>query len=131
MLFVDPRPNVKRPPSHDFLWGIEQKSTRKVIGMIEVFDVENDRFGKVGYRVSPELWNAGLCTEALRRVIGFIFSETAMDRLEATADVKNIGSNRVLEKCGFHLEGTIRHGKMVSTYCDYNIWGLIRNDMNI
>ena len=73
--------------------------------------------------------NSGVCTEALRRVIDFIFSETAMDRLEGRADVRNTGSNRVLEKCGFRLEGTIRHGKMVSTYCDYNIWGLIREDM--
>jgi len=34
----------------------------------------------------------------------------------------------VPEKSGFRLEGTIRHGKMVSEYCDYNIWGLIRED---
>ena len=33
------------------------------------------------------------------------------------------------EKSGFRLEGTIRHGKMVSEYCDYNIWGLIREDI--
>lgn len=129
MLFTDPRPNVKRKPSPDFLWGIELKSDHKVIGLIEVFDVENGRFGKVGYRVAPELWNAGLCTEALRRVVDFIFSETAMDRLEGDADVRNTGSNRVLKKCGFKLEGTIRHGKMVSAYCDYNIWGLIRDDI--
>ena len=129
LLFIDPRPNVKRQPSHDFLWGIEQKSTHKVVGLIEVFDVENDRFGKVGYRVAPELWNSGICTEALRRVVDFIFSETAMDRLEGTADVRNTSSNRVLKKCGFTLEGTIRHGKMVSAYCDYNIWGLIREDI--
>ncbi|MBR3742516.1 MAG: GNAT family N-acetyltransferase [Clostridia bacterium] len=129
MLFTDPRPNVKRKPSPDFLWGIELKSDHKVIGLIEVFDVENDRYGKVGYRVAPWLWNTGVCTEALRRVVDFIFSETAMHRLEATADVRNGGSNRVLEKCGFKLEGTIRHGKMVSAYCDYNIWGLIRDDI--
>lgn len=29
----------------------------------------------------------------------------------------------------FHPEGTVRHGKMVSTSCDYNIWGLIRDDV--
>ncbi len=129
MLFTDPRPNVKRKPSPDFLWGIELKSDHKVIGLIEVFDVENDRYSKVGYRVAPWLWNTGVCTEALRRVVDFIFSETAMDRLEGDADVRNTGSNRVLKKCGFKLEGTIRHGKMVSAYCDYNIWGLIRDDI--
>ena len=28
LLFIDPRPQVKRTPSPDFLWGIEMKSTR-------------------------------------------------------------------------------------------------------
>ena len=33
-----------------------------------------------------------------------------------------------MEKCGFIKEGTIRQGKMVSVYCDYNIYGLLRED---
>lgn len=129
LLFVDPRPNVKRKPSHDFIWGIEEKASHKVIGMLEVFDVENDRIGMVGYRIAPRLWNQGICTEALQCVVDFIFSETAMDRLQGSADVRNHGSNKVLKNCGFTLEGTIRHGKMVSQYCDYNIWGLLREDI--
>lgn len=129
LLFVDPRPQVNRKPSPDYIWGIEQKETGALIGMLEVFDIENNRFGMVGYRIAPHLWNGGICTEALQRVVKFVFEETEMDRLEARADVRNIGSNRVLEKCGFRKEGTIRHGKMVSVYCDYHIWGLIREDM--
>ena len=65
----------------------------------------------------------------MKRMIDYIFTETGMDRLQGNANVKNTGSNRVLEKIGFRLEGTIRHGKMVSEYCDYNIWGLIREDI--
>ena len=130
LLFVDSRPNVNRKPSHDFIWGIEQKDTNEVIGQIEVFDVENDRFGMVGYRIAPWLWSTGICTEALRRVVEFIYSETTIDRLQGNADVRNIGSNKVLQKSGFTLEGTIRHGKMVSQYCDYNIWGMIRDDFS-
>ena len=128
-LFIDARPNVNRKPSPDFIWGVELKTTKEVIGQIEVFDIENDRFGMVGYRIAPWLWNTGICTEAMKRVVDFIFSETNLDRLQGNADVRNIGSNKVLEKCGFTLEGTIRQGKMVSRYCDYNIWGLIRDDM--
>ncbi len=129
LLFIDPRPNVKRKPSHDFTWGIVLRETNQVIGILEIFDVENDRMGMVGYRISPAYWGRGLCTEALGRVVGFIFSETPLDRLQGNADVRNTASNRVLQKSGFKLEGTIRHGKMVSCYCDYNIWGLIREDI--
>ena len=78
-LFIDPRPHVKRKPSHDFIWGVELRESNKVIGILEVFDVVNDRIGTVGYRISPDLWNQGICTEAMRRVVDFIFTETTRD----------------------------------------------------
>ena len=95
-MFIDPRLGVKRKCSSDFIWGIEM--AHALIGIIEVFDVENDRMGMVGYRIAPWLWNAGICTEALKRVVAFIFSETDMDRLQGNADVRNTGSNSVLGK---------------------------------
>lgn len=127
-MFVDPRPWVKRKPSPDFKWGVISRDTNAVIGDISVFDIENSRMGSVGYRFDPELWGQGYATEALQAAVEFIFTHTELDRLHATADVRNIASNRVLEKCGFVREGTVRHGKMVSTYCDYHIWGLLRED---
>ena len=130
LLFIDPRPNVKRKPSHDFIWGIENKEDNRVIGMIEVFDVENDRLGNIGYRVNPNFWSKGICTEALKRVVDFIFSETTLDRLHAEADIENIASNTVLKKCGFTHEGCVRNGKMGMRYCTYNIYGYIRDDFN-
>ena len=142
-MFVDPRPWVKRKPSPDFKWGIvlrelpqspaaaipsERESLGRVIGDISIFDIENSRMGSVGYRFDPDLWGNGYATEALREAVRFIFTHTELDRLQATADVRNTASNRVLEKCGFVLEGTVRRGKMVSAYCDYHIWGMLRED---
>ena len=142
-MFVDPRPWVKRKPSPDFKWGvvlkvpsdspaadsaIKREPSGRVIGDISVFDIENNRMGSVGYRFDPDEWSNGYATEALREAVRFIFTCTELDRLQATADVRNTASNRVLEKCGFVLEGTVRRGKMVSAYCDYNIWGILRED---
>ena len=128
MMFVDPRPWVKRKPSPDFKWGMVSKDTNTVIGDISVFDIENSRMGSVGYRLDPDLWGQGYTSEALATAVDFIFTHTELDRLHATADVRNVASNRVLEKCGFVHEGTVRHGKMVSVYCDYHIWGMLRED---
>lgn len=144
LMFVDARPWVKRKPSPDFKWGVVLKGTPSVgpaadsslkrepigsvIGDISVFDIENSRMGNVGYRFDPECWGNGYATEALHAAVEFVFTHTELDRLQATADVRNTASNRVLEKCGFVLEGTIRRGKMVSAYCDYNIWGMLRED---
>ena len=127
-MFIDPRPWVKRKPSPDFKWGMVSKDTNTVIGDISVFDIENSRMGSVGYRLDPDLWGQGYTSEALAAAVDFIFTHTELDRLHATADVRNVASNRVLEKCGFVHEGTVRHGKMVSVYCDYNIWGMLRED---
>ena len=128
LMFIDPRPWVKRKPDPDFKWGIVLKETNAVIGDVSIFDIENARMGSVGYRLDPDLWGHGYVTEALRAAVEFIFTHTELDRLHAAADVRNTASNRVLEKCGFVHEGTIRHGKMVSVYCDYHIWGLLRED---
>ena len=128
LMFIDPRPWVKRKPDPDFKWGIVLKETNAVIGDVSIFDIENARMGSVGYRLDPDLWGHGYVTEALRAAVEFIFTHTELDRLHATADVRNTASNRVLEKCGFVHEGTIRHGKMVSVYCDYHIWGVLRED---
>ena len=128
LLFVDPRPRVKRKPSPDFDWGIVLKETGCVVGMIAVFDIQNARMGDVGYRLNPVYWNQGIATEALKEVVRFIFTKTELDRLNGRADVRNLASNKVLQNCGFVKEGTIKRGKMVSVYCDYNIYGILRED---
>ena len=128
LLFIDPRPWVKRKPSQDFEWGIVWKETGKVIGMLGIFDVQNQRMASVAYRLHPAYWRQGIVSEALQQAIDFVFTETELQRLEASADVRNIASLRVLEKCGFVREGTVRQGKMVSVYCDYAIFGLLRSD---
>ena len=128
MFAPDPRPWVKRKPSPDFDWGIVLKESNKVVGMIAIFDIQNARMGDIGYRVNPEYWNMGITTEALKEVIRFIFENTEIERLNGRVDVRNIGSNRVMEKCGLIKEGTVRQGKMVSVYCDYNIYGMLRDD---
>ena len=85
----------------------------------------------IAYRLDSSLWKQGIVTEALKKVVEFVFENTELDKLNANADVRNVGSNRVLEKCGFIKEGIIRHGKMVSVYCDYNVYGMLREDFGL
>lgn len=68
----------------------------------------------------------GITTEALQRGIRDVF-DTSLHWLNAVADVCNTCSNLVLEKCGFVRKGTVRQGKMVSTCCNYHIYGLLKS----
>lgn len=127
-LFIEVRPHIKRKPSKDFHWGIVSKSDNKVIGEIWVLNIENDRMAQVAYRLSKIYWGQGLVTEALKAVIKFCFENTELQRLWTDVHADNIGSCKILEKCGFIKEGFIRQGKFQTIYCDYYLYGMLKED---
>ncbi len=116
-------------PTKSFHLGIELKESGKVIGEFWVYLIENDRMAKLACRIAEKDWGKGYATEALNAVVKFCFENTELQRLWTDVDVRNVGSCRVLEKGGFTREGLIRQGKMVSTWCDYYIYGLLRSDL--
>lgn len=114
-------------PSKSFHWGIEFEE--KIVGEIWIYLIENDRIAKLAYRVAPFCQGKGIATEAVRFAVDFCFKNTELKRIWTDVDVRNIASIRVLEKSGFQREGLIRQGKMVSTWCDYYIYGRLSSDM--
>ena len=109
--------------------GIEERDSGKVIGELWVYLIVNDRMATVAIRLAPNRQGMGYGTEALSAVTRFCFEHTELQRLCAEVDVRNVTSWRMLEKCGFVREGIVRQGKMVNTWCDYYIYGLLRSDV--
>jgi RimJ/RimL family protein N-acetyltransferase len=56
---------------------------------------------EVSYWIGREYWGRGIATEALRRFLQIVETRP----LYARAAKDNVGSIRVLEKCGFKFEG--------------------------
>ena len=83
----------------------------------------------VAVRLSPTYQGKGYGTEALAAVTRFCFEKTELQRLWAQVDVRNLPSQKMLEKCGYTREGLIRQGKMVSTWCDHYIYGILASDL--
>ena len=109
--------------------GIEQKETKKVIGELWVYLIENDRMAKLAIRIGKVYQGNGYATEAVGAIVRFCFGHTELQRIWTDVDVNNVASCRVLEKCGFTREGTIRQGKMVSVWCDYHLYGILKSDI--
>ena len=91
------------------IWGIEIKNEKKLIGTIDLRNWKAiHKCGEVGYVVSKKYWNKGYVSEATKAVIKFGFKELHMNRIEAHCEEENIGSWKVMEKCGMKFEGILR-----------------------
>lgn len=124
LLFEKTEKNTK-----SFHWGIVLKESDKVIGEAWIYLIENNRMAKAAYRIAPAYQGKGMATEAMKAVIDFCFTHTELQRIWTDVDIRNTGSWRVLEKCGFTREGLIRQGKMCNTWCDYYIYSLLKSDI--
>ena len=97
----------------DDRWAVELKASKKVIGCVRVVP-DNNRgtyYAKlINYVLSEDYWGNGYMSEAVTRVINYLFEELNIDLLTAFCYPDNIKSKKVLEKCGFEHEITIERG---------------------
>ena len=63
---------------------------------------------ELGYALSPAYWGRGLMTEAAMRVVDYGFTALGLQAIWCSHYAENDRSRRVIEKCGFHYEGTMR-----------------------
>lgn len=93
------------------VFAIELKSSGKVIGSLGLHadkKRENERTRMIGYVLGEPYWGQGLMPEAVKRALAFAFEDLGLDLVSVCHFSFNDRSKRVIEKCGFHWEGTLR-----------------------
>ena len=94
------------------VWALMLKEKNKVIGSL---GLHKDQLRSatdvkmVGYVLSQDYWGLGLMPEAVKAVIESTFTTTDVAILTVHHYAHNLNSKRVIEKCGFRYEGTLRH----------------------
>ena len=88
------------------IWMIERKDGTH-IGELCFKGISADGIAEIGYGISEEYQNNGYATEAVKAILEWAFSHLEVNVVEAQTDPDNIASKRVLEKCGFALNGAI------------------------
>jgi ribosomal-protein-alanine N-acetyltransferase len=88
---------------------IEKKDGTK-IGYMLHFNMlhPTGKMQEIGYVLVPNERGKGYCTEAVRIIVDYLFLTKELACIQAMADVRNVASQRVLEKSGFQKEGIIR-----------------------
>ena len=75
-----------------------------VIGAVGYMNA-GDGVYEIGYWIGEPWWGQGFATEAVGRLIGFVFDGLGARRLTSGHFLDNSASGRVLEKCGFAYTG--------------------------
>lgn len=85
------------------------KETNQLIGNIAVVEDKIKTKTKVmGYVLGEDFWHEGYMSEALTKVIDYLFETTDVNWIEAEHDVNNPGSGQVMRKSGMTFEGVLR-----------------------
>lgn len=120
--------NYQQPDFYQ--WAIELKQIGQPIGSISVVS-HNDLAQKaeIGYCIGKAWWHQGITSEALERVMRFLFDEVGMNRVESRHDVNNPNSGKVMEKCGMQFEGIRRQSDWNNQgLCDTAYYGILKED---
>jgi RimJ/RimL family protein N-acetyltransferase len=111
-------------------FGIALNETNRIIGGIDLFKINSkNKNAEVGYWLGRNYWNLGFMTEAVQLILQYGFSELSLHRIYAIVLEKNDASMRVLEKCGFHLEGVLRDAEFRrNRYHDKFTYGILKSE---
>lgn len=92
-------------------WAIVFKEIGKVIGQIRLYpDFNRGKFSErnsakfINYALSEDYWGKGYMTETVNCVVEYAFDEMNVESLIAFHLTDNIGTRRIIEKCGFKYE---------------------------
>lgn len=86
---------------------IVEAQTGRIVGLVKA-NIEGHR-AQVGYVVHQSHWGKGYATAAVRCLNAMLESDPAIARIWATCALENAGSIRVLEKCGYVRECTLKN----------------------
>lgn len=122
-------PPVGTPGEADHFTIVVRPET--VIGFIGYFNADR-RIGKVEVGIGigeKAYWGKGYGREAMRLLLGYLFTEGGFQRVELDTWSGNTRAIRSYASCGFQVEGRLRRAELVEgTYYETVIMGLLREE---
>ena len=99
--------------------GIVLKETGEFIGFCTTGIKEelSEPNREIAYAISTQYRNRGYTTTAVKGLINYLFEHTDVEQLNTVVLPRNVSSSKVIQKCGFRLNGEIEiEGQMHSHY---------------
>jgi RimJ/RimL family protein N-acetyltransferase len=113
-------------PTHIFAICINNQA----IGGIGVHPQQDihEKCAELGYWLAEPFWGQGIMSQAVKQMIEYAFKNFDIVRLFARPFSSNKGSQKVLEKCGFSHEATLKKSIYKNDiYLDELIYSIVKN----
>jgi len=108
---------------------IVEKKDRAKIGLARHFLVQPIGLMEIGYILVPSERKKGYGTETAQIMVDYLFLSKKIVRIQATTDVQNQASQKVLEKVGFKREATLRKAGFVrGKWADGYLYSILREE---
>ncbi|MEL6676594.1 MAG: GNAT family protein [Bacteroidota bacterium] len=86
-------------------YGLEVRATGQLVGDCALRQKEEEpRIGEIGISLSPAVQGQGYAREAMLGLMGILFDQLQVRRIEELTDAENLASVRMLESLGFRRE---------------------------
>ncbi len=101
-----------------YAYAIIDKEKNKMIGTCDFHTLNKEEYrGEIGYALNRDYWGKGIMTKVCGAVIDFGFNYLELKTIDIAHHVDNIGSQRVIEKCGFrYIMDYERKGRKLKRY---------------
>ena len=92
-----------------YRWAVIERASEECIGQIAYFLIDSkNHFAEIEYCIGSDFQCKGFATEATKAVISYGFNKINLHKVQICTKTVNKPSRRVIEKCGFTYEGTLR-----------------------
>ena len=112
----------------DKKWFIIEKKDGSKVGLTGHFPTAQ-KLLEIGFALIPSERGKGYCSEAVKIMVDYLFLSKDIVRIQAHTDLRNVASQKVLERVGFKKEGTIRKFSFIrGKWRDMLVYSILREE---
>jgi [ribosomal protein S5]-alanine N-acetyltransferase len=111
-------------------FGIVPDGQTHAVGIVQVRALDSGfELAEWGFALGSAFWGTGVFQSAARAVLGFVFAELPVNRIEARAVTQNGRGNGALQKVGARFEAILRQSfRRDGVRMDQVLWSILRED---
>ena len=117
-------------PGEWFQFAVALRATGQLIGDCAALpDADDPRQCEIGFTIAPGYQGQGYGTEAVRLLLGYLFTARRKHRIAACCDPRNTASAALLERLGMRREGHLRQSTWAKgEWTDDLLYALLREE---